>query len=932
MKLSLSIKIILKDFFPKWNSVPFENFVCLVNYNNNFTSQIKFSDLPEQNFIIHKVESYNSNIIYNFHVLDSNKISLIGGCNLCINFDKIKNLNINDILKQEGNYKLIIDAITKRKFFDNITNMGDIYLTIATEVKVLNKKLYDPNKYKKYLFSLNNENINGSNIRKINNSFLNIIPSNLRKNQFLNRMKNACESLKLLKSFNENSEFETNINNLNENYYNTFYQCPGIKKHKSSNKAKVNLKNIITYNNKQNIFNNSSTELMSPNHFNTNYSKNNKVNAKRNRISFNKNKAIALNLMDQKIDKVKFNQNVEDIFKSNKLQNNCYKTQKGKSLINKDYKTFNNLNFGIKEKEIGKSFGESDFFKRKDKTKIPSNNFEKNEISTERKLNNKKNLGLIDYTQMSTEIMNNNKLISHKKHLSINNNVNNIFLQTEPFSSTAEKVSHNKICLHKDILKNLKQLITDKNKFQKNILLEQTRGTFSPKLSLKEKLDQGVLLTEANENIKTRNKERLSKRMMTPKGNKIKYIDLAFTNEKNKNKMNEELRKKFFGIIACYSLLIQKIKSNYENNIEFAKKLNEIKERCNNLNKYKNKLVNLKNLNESKKIINHTLHHFEEEKLITKLTSIKLKENSINELIFGETEKNGNTIDKINMLISQKKKTFVNLIKNVVKYYGNISQIFNNDNDKKNKLIKVLEKYDIEEKNKTNLNYINYMHEKNNFNDKIITEVDEDKENEEEYEEHNCRNKNLILDSEFLIDNHSYNNITSDDNNIQEIKISIPNLNKQKKNQIIFNKDEDNNYDEDLNNLIEKILIEQFPEKYNTELRFVLLEQNKYLFNNNIFLAYIENNDIILKDEYNENKYSLDDFYNNFCKEDKIEYKNNFIYTKKIRQKYIKIKSYEDNESNTDKKMRNENNTTMDTDFIQQSIISKGNEISEEKI
>ena len=115
-------------------------------------------------------------------------------------------------------------------------------------------------------------------------------------------------------------------------------------------------------------------------------------------------------------------------------------------------------------------------------------------------------------------------------------------------------------------------------------------------------------------------------------------------------------------------------------------------------------------------------------------------------------------------------------------------------------------------------------------------------------------------------------------------------------------------------------------------MRFVPLEQNKYLFNNNIFLAYIENNDIILKDEYNENKYSLDDFYNNFCKEDKIEYKNNFIYTKKIRQKYIKMKSYEDNESNTDKKMRNENNTTMDTDFIQQSIISKGNEISEEKI
>ena len=80
------------------------------------------------------------------------------------------------------------------------------------------------------------------------------------------------------------------------------------------------------------------------------------------------------------------------------------------------------------------------------------------------------------------------------------------------------------------------------------------------------------------------------------------------------------------------------------------------------------------------------------------------------------------------------------------------------------------------------------------------------------------------------------------------------------------------------------------------------------------------------------NKYNLKEFCNLFCIEDKNEIKRNYIYTKKIRQKYIKIKSYEEKESNTEKKMRNENNTTMDTDFIQQSMISKGNEISEEKI
>ena len=113
MKLSLAIKITLKDYFPKYRSIPYETFVCMINHNNNFISQIKFSNLPENNFIQHNVETINSNIIYNFHILDFSKRSLIGICHLCINFDKIKNLNINDTLTQEGINKLLIDSNTK---------------------------------------------------------------------------------------------------------------------------------------------------------------------------------------------------------------------------------------------------------------------------------------------------------------------------------------------------------------------------------------------------------------------------------------------------------------------------------------------------------------------------------------------------------------------------------------------------------------------------------------------------------------------------------------------------------------------------------------------------------------------------------------------------------------------------------------------------
>ena len=201
MKLSLAIKITLKDYFPKWKSIPYDNFVCLINYNSNLISKIKFSDLPENNCINHKVESFNSNIIYNFHVLDLYKKSLIGVCHLCINFDKIKNLNVNDTLTQEGNFNLFIDSITKRKFFDNITNMGDIYLFISAEIKIINKKLIDAKKYKRNYNSLNKENINLSNIIKFNNAnkiYLNSTNKNFKKKEIIKTMQNNYDSLNKL--------------------------------------------------------------------------------------------------------------------------------------------------------------------------------------------------------------------------------------------------------------------------------------------------------------------------------------------------------------------------------------------------------------------------------------------------------------------------------------------------------------------------------------------------------------------------------------------------------------------------------------------------------------------------------------------------------------------------------------------------------------
>ena len=932
MKLTLSVKITLRDYFPKNKSIPYENFICLIKHNNNFISQIRFPIYSENNFINHKVESINSNIIYNFHIFDSYKKSLIGISHLCINFDKVKNLNINDTLTQEGNHKLIIDSQTKRKFFDTVTNMGDIYLIISTEIKILNKTLYEPNKSKNRFLVINNENINISNI---NNTCanLNITPKSLKKKQIIKSLKNNnYESLNIFDTFYGRSELNNYTTYSEENDLNTFYQSTVTKKNKSTNKAKVNLKNIIKNNNNQYNFNNSCAELMSPKYNSkTNIHKKNNKSKKKTKISLNKKRVSILSLIEQKIDKSKFKQNYDSICEISTPSNTLYnfnKIQKGNNLSKKDYNTFNRFN---KFNCVKKEKNEQDFFKKKNKNKIQINLCGKNEISTERKLNSKKKLELIDYSRINTDIMKPSIIFKNKHpNITINNNLNtNIFLQTEGETSTYDKLPQNKISLNKNILRNLnlKKISTNKNISNNNKLKDETRGTFSPKLSLKLKFDENILLTDENNTTQTRNNQNIYKKLMTPKGNRMNFTEMNFTYEKNDEKMNEKLRKKYLGIFDCYNLLIKKIKYNYYSNKLFRKKFDEIRERCNHLNKLKNRINDRIEENDSKRIINHTLTHFEEEKLLTKMINIKLKENSVYDLIFSGADKNTNTLNKINILISQKENILLNLIKNTVKYYGNISQIYNEESTKKQELIKILDKYDIKEKNKKiNLNYINYMNQTNNFRDKVvITEVDEEKENEEENDEYINKNTNLILDDEFNSDNK--NNIS--ENKIKEIKISIPNLKNSNVNKI-ENDNDDNNYDENLNSLIEKILIEQFPENYGTKERFVHIDKNKYFFKNKIFFAYIEDNDIILKEDEYGYKYTLNEFYNQFCFEDKKENKSNFIYTKKIRQKYIKIKSYDEKEINNDKKMsKNENNTTMDTDFIQQSTISKGYEISE---
>ena len=176
-----------------------------------------------------------------------------------------------------------------------------------------------------------------------------------------------------------------------------------------------------------------------------------------------------------------------------------------------------------------------------------------------------------------------------------------------------------------------------------------------------------------------------------------------------------------------------------------------MKERFNNLKKYKYRINQMQNLNESNKIEKHVNSHYEEEQLINKMLNIKYKENSIYQNIFGDYSDKENIQNKINILFEQKKDMLLNLIKSIVKYNGNISQIYNNNKTKKDLLQNLLNKYNIKETIKINLNFINYRNKRKDFDDKVITEVDEDKEKTDEKADKNNEINKVINKREFNI-------------------------------------------------------------------------------------------------------------------------------------------------------------------------------------
>ena len=149
------ITIKIQDYFPKIESIPYQNFICLFT-NGESEGQIPLISKENETFQ-HQIKNVTNDIKYKIHVLDYNDMSLIGMCEMVISYSIISQISPPNGFVQEQQKKLLMDTNTKRKLFGTVLNMGDIYLNIYSEIYLCETKNNNNNINAKIISSKKNK-------------------------------------------------------------------------------------------------------------------------------------------------------------------------------------------------------------------------------------------------------------------------------------------------------------------------------------------------------------------------------------------------------------------------------------------------------------------------------------------------------------------------------------------------------------------------------------------------------------------------------------------------------------------------------------------------------------------------------------------------------------------------------------------------------
>ena len=785
-----TIIIKIKDYFPKIDSIPYQNFICLFTNGEN-EGQIPLISGDNEGYQ-HQIKNIVSDIKYKVHVLDYNDMSLIGMCEMTISYSIINQISPPNGFIQEQQKKLLMDLNTKRKLFGTVTNMGDIYLNIYSEIYLSEKNNN---------VSMISQNSKSTTTRKKN--FISINNSELRRK--FDGSPRTQHKKRLIMEMNSDRQA---IMNLNKN---------NILNKKIENKQ------------------NSSFNYREPKENN----KNGFVKIK------NENK------------------------KGNILKNKTKTNINSKKSLEKRYINNNN---NIKEKENNLSHNIINRFK----TESNKNNIKKNKLINKGNKNEKILKGGVNYFSNQP---NNNLLINNVSPKICNDE--NEELQ---FNNTGNKITTIESLENIDFSgkKYITKAKTKKTSSQNNVNSNINNTLFSTNSTEQEINDIDKIILEKGTEIRNDFNSHL---------NNQNNNDSLSNHSIEENQL--EIKNTIIKLIDFYSLLSHKLFKINKKNIYLNQKNNIYKEKLFTELKKNNILTQKKTIAEVENFININNHSNLNEKFLRGIIKLKKAEFKIFQNIFNlfyyeydilkfkEYEKNKKMDEGV------KVELLLVVFKNLLKNYGNISQIYLSDINKKNILINCLNKYGLNEKiendgnnnieiiQMNNKNDNNNSENKDNKNDldkfKVIKEVDEEKEDEIDDEEE--RYNNNIIDNNNLIDNNqiSYSNSNVKDNNLYSNEKSESKSYRIKSDQkkLFLNEEKISNNDnkKDLD-----IIKDNFNEKINKDIygnKNSIINEINNIKNNIINNNEIENNENESNEKKEKSKNESKELENN--NNDKIE-------------------------------------------------------------
>ena len=984
--LSCRLTIKIKDYFPKTDTIPYSNYICLFSCGE-YQGQIPF--IPDESkFLQHQIKNISSDIKYKVLILDFNDMTLIGMCEMSIAYKVLNRIIPQNGFIQEQQKKLIIDTKTKRKLFGTVINSGDIFLNIYTEVFLISK-------------NFNEQKIKNSKSKK-NHLMVNTPKCYIKYNFALNKSDFSPKSSKNNKStmVNSNSEKQTlNLskqekdkeNRTNKNSYsNTIKYQKDNEKKNLRNYSNYNIINnninffnkkseVEIYNNKKNIMDllqqKKMVEEIVENYNKTDIDEKIEVNGEDDYINSNDNINNNKNLYIKTKEPFMTEQNFNQKF----VINNNNKIRKRKNIYNINNNiNANNINNNIKNNEIDNNAEEDEeeenqkFFYYSKNTLSP-NGENKNKLIDEEKYNkmsktlkNKNyvlnpNINLINQNYVYTS---KNKAIklgqiytkgkindTMKKNININNNnndnnnssmkskdviyqnyltntnfnnvtnTNNNFYynyNTNPncdnytqndnninnynnYATNSHNPYNNKDILNGTSSKNSEE--EEENEDIDRIILEkgaELRNDFHTQikqLSIKNNYHKNISslndndYSDQNQNLNfitnLTNNQNINYNSRTP----ISQKAMKYSNNKSLNNYltQEDVKNNCIKLIDFYSLLNFKLKKICPKNAEITQKLVIFKELLSSELKKKNIITNKLNKNNFIYNLSTNINEKINEKILNLFPKIKKLENTIYQQLFNAFS-TPEEFAKFSEFENYDKQTkiflLLNLARNLVKKYGNISQVYtikNTVNMKKKKTLKkCLNNYLIIEKEVGDKDYVNletiktqkiseYSDDTNKF--RVIKEVDEDKEEENDGEEEHGigiwsegdevkeigdENRDQIIeDVDFMEDNNFDNNNIN--TNIEKLS-SNGNLNENEEEMNLINGQESNinnpNENKEKNDLENYINVEDNANNKNDS--YNINENND---NNNDNKENIDNQNEIINNE--ENKENIDIEQNN---------------------------------------------------------------------